>query len=103
VAKEGKRAMGRARFRALISGTVQMVGFRAFAETKAVAHGVTGYVRNLPTGEVEVVGEGDRGELEELLTELRRGPSGARVKNLLVSWEQPRGEFGDFSARFGRW
>jgi acylphosphatase len=94
---------GQERFRAIISGTVQMVGFRAFAESRAEMRGITGYVRNLPSGEVEVVAEGDRALLEELLAELRRGPSGARVRNVLVSWEQPRGEFGDFAVRYGLW
>jgi acylphosphatase len=92
-----------ARFRALISGRVQMVGFRAFAEMRAASYGITGYVRNLPGGEVEVLGEGDRNLLELLLDDLRRGPSGAVVRNVTVSWEAPRGEFEDFSVRYGRW
>jgi acylphosphatase len=92
-----------ARLRALISGRVQMVGFRAFAEMRAASYGITGYVRNLPGGEVEVLGEGDRNLLELLLADLRRGPSGAVVRNVTVSWEAPRGEFEDFSVRYGRW
>ncbi len=89
------------RFRALLRGRVQGVGFRFFAESRAGAHGVTGYVRNLPTGEVEVVAEGDRQELEAFLEELRRGPRGAHVTDVLVSWEEPRGEPDDFSVRYG--
>ena len=88
------------RLRALIRGHVQMVGFRAFAESRAQMRGVTGYVRNLPTGEVEVVAEGDRDLLESLLGDLRRGPRGAVVTDVLVSWEQPRNEFTDFSVRY---
>ena len=88
------------RFRALIRGHVQMVGFRAFAEARAPTHGVVGYVRNLPTGEVEVVGEGDKDLLESFLGDLRRGPRGAVVADVLVSWEQPRNEFADFSVRY---
>jgi acylphosphatase len=80
-----------------------MVGFRAFAESRAGMRGITGFVRNLPSGEVEVVAEGDRALLEELLAELRRGPSGARVRDVMVSWEQARGEFGDFAVRYGMW
>jgi len=95
-----KPLSGPARFRALISGRVQMVGFRAFAEARADRHGVTGYVRNLPSGEVEVVAEGDRSLLEDLLGDLRRGPLGAYVREVSVSWEAPRGEFVDFGVRF---
>ncbi len=91
---------GPARFRALIRGRVQMVGFRAFAEMRAHTWGVTGYVRNLATGEVEVVAEGDEELLKSFLAELRRGPRGASVTDVLVSWEQPRGEFDEFSVRY---
>ncbi len=90
---------GPARLRALIRGQVQMVGFRAFAEGRAHSYGLTGYVRNLATDEVEVVAEGDRALLEEFLADLRRGPRAARVTEVLASWEQPRGEFRDFWIR----
>jgi acylphosphatase len=88
------------RFRALIRGHVQMVGFRAFAEARAERHGATGYVRNTSSSEVEVVSEGDKDLLESFLVDLRRGPRGAVVTDVLVSWEQPRGEFTDFSVRY---
>jgi acylphosphatase len=94
---------GPSRFRVLIRGRVQMVGFRMFAEMRAQRHGANGYARNLPTGEVEVVAEGDRQLLEEFLAELRRGPRGARVDDILVSWETFRGEFTEFSVRYGEW
>jgi len=76
-----------------------MVGFRAFAEARAYHCGVTGYVRNLPSGEVEVVAEGDRKLLDTFLEELRRGPRGAHVRDVVVTWETPRGEFADFLIR----
>ncbi len=102
MAKRSKLS-GQARFRAIISGTVQMVGFRAFAESRAGARGIAGYAKNLPSGEVEVVAEGDRALLDEFLAELRRGPSGAHVRDVMVAWEQPRGESSDFSVRYDRW
>jgi acylphosphatase len=80
-----------------------MVGFRSFTEAHAQRRGVTGYVRNVPTGEVEVVAEGDRQLLEEFLSELRRGPRGARVDDVIVGWEPLRDEFTDFSVRYGDW
>ncbi len=99
----GEQPSGPARFRVLISGRVQMVGFRAFAGMRAAYHGVTGYVRNLPSGEVEVVAEGDRRLLDAFLEDLRSGPRGGLVRNVTVGWEAPRGEFEDFSVRYGRW
>ncbi len=89
-----------ARFRALLRGHVQMVGFRAFAESRAPQYGATGFVRNLMTGEVEIVAEGERDLLEKFLADLRRGPRGAQVADVLVSWEEPRGEFEEFEVRY---
>jgi len=87
------------RLHVTISGHVQMVGYRAYAQARAEHHGLTGYARNLITGGVEVVAEGERQDLEAFLADLRRGPRGARVDHVLASWEQPRGEFTDFSIR----
>lgn len=82
-------------------GRVQGVGFRAFAEGRASAYGASGYVRNLSSGEVEVVAEGDQGLLEEFLDELRRGPRAGFVREVIVNWEAARGEFDEFGVRFG--
>lgn len=87
------------RFHALISGEVQMVGFRAFAQRQALAYRVVGWVRNLPTGEVEVVAEGERFALERFVALLREGPPAARVERVELKWEQEQGEFRDFGVR----
>jgi acylphosphatase len=58
---------------------VQGVGFRWFVERQARALKVTGYVRNLDTGHVEVFAEGQPAALEKLREKLERGPLGARV------------------------
>jgi acylphosphatase len=58
-------------------------------------------VRNLSNGEVEVVAEGARELLEGFLAELRRGPRGGFVRDVVVNWEAARGEFEDFGVRFG--
>jgi len=71
---------------------VQMVGFRAFVHREATRLGLDGYVRNLPTGDVEVVAEGDEAVLRALLDRLREGPRAARVAGVDVSWEEPAGE-----------
>jgi acylphosphatase len=90
-----------ARFRAIVRGIVQGVGFRYFVVHHAHRiGGITGYVRNLRDGSVEVVAEGERERLERLLTHLRQGPSGAVVEGVEVSWDQPTGEFPDFRIRW---
>ena len=68
----------------LISGRVQGVGFRVFAEAQAAVEGVHGYVRNLPDGRVEIQAEGDQDSIDRLEAALRRGPAGARIENVRV-------------------
>ena len=92
--------MGKARLRAIVKGIVQGVGYRFFVEDRAYELGLTGYVRNLPDGTVEVVAEGDKEVLELLLEHLRRGPRSARVTDVEVEWGEATGEFRDFRIRF---
>ena len=65
--------------RLILSGRVQGVGFRFFTRRRAGALGVSGWVRNLPDGTVEVEACGSNRALEELRHELRQGPTGSRV------------------------
>lgn len=74
-----------------VSGMVQGVGYRFFAERIARRLAVDGLVRNLPDGRVEVIAEGPRHALEQLLADLRRGPAGAVVRDVAVEWEQAVG------------
>ncbi len=86
-----------ARTRILISGMVQGVFFRREITRLARRLDVTGWVRNLPDGRVEVVAEGDKQKLDELVQFCRIGPSGARVKNIGVDWSAFMGEFRGFT------
>lgn len=75
----------------LVTGRVQGVGYRAFAQAEAGRHGLTGGVRNLEDGRVEVQVEGARPAVEALIEALRRGPRLGRVDDLQVLWEAPTG------------
>ena len=90
-------APGGARARAVITGLVQGVSYRYWTRQEAQKLGVTGWVRNLADGSVELVAEGPRAEVEKLLTACRRGPYGARVEDLEVSWQPSTGEFTRFA------
>ena len=81
--------------RAVVSGRVQGVGYRFFAERAAKKAGVLGWVRNLPDGRVETVVEGSDDAIERYLEELRRGPHGSRVTDLAIE-DQPSGNFDSF-------
>jgi acylphosphatase len=85
--------------RLLISGRVQGVGFRWFAIERASVEGITGWVRNLPGGEVEVVAEGDAEAMERFERALRQGPGRARVDDVAVDILTPTGRLASFTAR----
>lgn len=85
------------RLKAIVTGRVQGVGFRWFAEDVANSLEIKGYVRNLHDGySVEVVAEGEKEKLEELIQELKRGPSGAKVDKIDVEWSNCLNEFNRF-------
>ena len=85
--------------RVFYSGRVQGVGFRYTARQIAQAHAVTGFVRNLPNGRVELVAEGSPAELDGLLkeiaaamtgyvsdTEIEKGPATAKYSSFEVAF-----------------
>ena len=81
----------REELRATVHGRVQGVFFRDFTLAHARALGLAGWVRNVSDGvSVEVLAQGNRPALEELLAHLRRGPHGAHVERVDVEWGAPR-------------
>jgi len=82
----------------LVSGTVQGVSFRYYTKRLADDLEITGWVRNLFDGRVEIVAEGEK--LSDFIKEIERGPVGARVSNLQIC-EMERGieEFVVFEIR----
>jgi len=77
------------RARVKIAGRVQGVYFRASTCQEAQGLGVTGWVRNCSDGFVELVAEGPREKLDQLIAWCHRGPAGARVTEVTVHWEEP--------------
>jgi len=81
----------------VISGMVQGVGFRYFVHHHASQLGLTGWVRNLSNGDVEIMAEGNREFVESLIVYARRGPRSAVVSNTDVTWKEPSGQFERFN------
>jgi len=81
------------------SGMVQGVGFRytTFRAARSIAS-VTGYVRNLPDGRVELVVEGEPGELDSLVAEVRAQMAGY-IRGVAVRNEPATGAFACFAVR----
>ena len=83
----------------VIQGRVQGVGFRYFVLRQADTLRLAGWVRNLADGDVELEAEGDRASLEALVEAARRGPSSARVTNVVESWSESAPRYKRFSAQ----
>jgi acylphosphatase len=81
-----------------ITGRVQGVFFRASAEAEAKRLGLTGWVRNRPDGSVELVAEGSRTKLDDLVAWCRHGPPRAEVDDVQIEWGPFIGEFPSFRA-----
>lgn len=86
------------RLNIIVIGRVQGVGFRFFVQEQAARLGLRGEVRNDP-GErrrLEIVAEGERPALEELLRVVQVGPLGARVADVQIGWEAAQQSFSSF-------
>ncbi len=86
--------------RAVVTGRVQGVWFRAATRDKAKQLGVNGYVRNLASGAVEFVAEGDDSEVDRFIQWARQGPPLARVDDVDVEILQYDAEYNDFRVRY---
>src|SRR6478609_7082362 len=85
------------RFR--VSGRVQGVGFRYFAQDAARREGLHGYATNQDDGSVEVVAEGEAESVERFERALRQGPSRSRVEHVVVDELDPHQGHQGFSIR----
>src|SRR4051812_23616261 len=79
-------------------GDVQGVGFRYTAQSLARNYKVTGYVRNLPDGRVELVAEGEQQEIEGLLQAITENMQ-SHIKNRIDNDAPATGEFARFEVR----
>lgn len=85
----------------LVAGRVQMVGFRFFTINRAQKYGLSGWVRNLYDGRVEIEAEGNRSDLTMFLEDIRIGPLSASVSNVIDQWsELEKRNHSGFNVRF---
>ena len=69
--------------RIIVKGLVQGVGFRYYCYRTAKEFGITGYVKNLYNGDVEILAQGEEGLLNDYIKNVKIGPSASRVTKLL--------------------
>jgi acylphosphatase len=87
---------GRKQMRVIYSGRVQGVGFRYTAKNVATGFGVTGIVRNLADGTVELIAEGLKDELEGFQQAVRESGLGSLIAHENVTWQEAKNEFRGF-------
>lgn len=80
----------------IITGRVQFVMFRDFAQRKARKLKIVGTVKNLSDGTVGIVAQGSEGKLLKFISCLERGAILAKVKNVSAKWSAPQKSFEDF-------
>tara|TARA_Y100000310_G_scaffold218876_1_gene220197 strand:- start:241 stop:513 length:273 start_codon:yes stop_codon:yes gene_type:complete len=83
-----------------IKGNVQGVNFRYNTEKRANKLGLTGWGKNLPNGNVEIVVEGEEDKVNELIEFCKHGPTYARVYDIEIIEEKYKGEFGGFEIKY---
>ncbi len=85
--------------RVTVSGKVQGVFYRSTAQEVADKLDLTGYVRNLEDGSVEIFAEGDKEKLTKLRDWCSKGPKGAKVNDMQFEWGEFSGTFKNFIIR----
>lgn len=78
------------------SGHVQGVGFRYTAKSVATGFEITGIVRNLSDGRVQLVAEGERAELEAYVVAIRDAGLDGLIRDQKINWSEAQNEFKGF-------
>ena len=81
----------------IILGKVQGVFYRASCLEVAQKLGLTGWVKNLADGSVEVLAQGEKEKIEKLIEWCKKGPDGAKVDEVKTEWKSIKKNFSDFS------
>lgn len=89
-----------ARAEILVNGLVQGVGYRYFVFKNAKSLGLKGYTKNLFSGEVLTVVEGEKSLIEEFYNRLRIGPQYADVRDANIKWSEVKNEFNNFEISY---
>ncbi|WP_181444406.1 acylphosphatase [Bacillus sp. 03113] len=84
----------------IVFGRVQGVGFRYFAQMKAVQYNIKGWTRNLSDGTVEIVALGEQDQLTLFIEEIRRGNPFSKVTNIDITPVDQAESFNSFSIRY---
>jgi acylphosphatase len=93
-------AMPKSTWHIVLSGRVQGVGFRYFVQQKANECQITGWVKNLPNGKVEIEAEGEEQDIHCFVDYLKIGNGYSRTDQLNQSKVEPNANFSDFTIQY---
>lgn len=80
----------------VIKGYVQGVAYRYSAQKRAQQLAIFGYAKNLPSGDVEILAQGEKEKLDQFIEWCREGPPVANVDRVEVIWQKPGEKFSEF-------
>ena len=92
--------MSKIRAHVKVEGRVQGVYFRSYTKEVADDNNVTGWVKNMSDGSVEMLLEGEEKDVKSIIDWAYHGPSYAMIINVTTIWDDYRGEFEGFSIRY---
>jgi len=96
----GRVIVSMVRAHIIVKGLVQGVYYRVTTKQKADSLDLSGWVKNLPDGDVEVVVEGNKEKIEQLIDWCWQGPPGAKVDGVEVKWSPCQNEYQGFNIVF---
>jgi len=82
--------------RLVIIGTVQGVFFRNFIKENADKLGIRGFTRNIESGDVEVIAEGNMQDVDSFIELCRKGPKFANIREVKVEEKRFSGDYKEF-------
>ena len=92
--------MKQQRIHLLVSGKVQGVFFRQATKVVAIKNNVTGWVKNLENGEVEILLEGDDKNVNSVIDWCRNGPANSRVDEVKIEQQEFSGQYSNFEVSY---
>ena len=84
----------------IVKGKVQGVGFRYYTRRLAISLGLTGFVKNLAGGEVEIEAEGEKQNIQEMIRDLQTKDMSEYISDLQIDWSDQQNKYHDFVISF---
>lgn len=84
----------------IVTGLVQGVSLRYYTDQEAQRRKLNGYIRNLPTGAVEIVAVGEEEELKDFIVWLKTNPGASQIERNEETWSTKTDKYQDFTIQY---